>query len=250
MRVITGPTGVGKSSVAERFARKFQFRICNTDLFQFYQELPILSDRRGSEGNDMDYEFSGFRSLLEKPVTAGEFSRLSQTYVEKPNLIWVGTGLYLGAAMYGLDEKGVKGTPFQQPARQDYRMVVLDQERKKLYEKINQRVDRMVERGALAEAGTIYTLLQQKKIQEDHPALRAIGLQHLICYLRGQWSWELCLSRWKQDTRRLAKRQWTWLRKFCASSSRVQWISVDRGLDEVQSKVEDFLSLPDSKGIG
>lgn len=81
-------------------------------------------------------------------------------------------------------------------------------ERKELYEKINKRVDLMIEKGLLEET---------KKLLEKHGRisniLYTIGYQEMTAYLDGVMDFDEAVDKLKQNTRRYAKRQLTWFRK-------------------------------------
>lgn len=217
VRVITGPTGSGKSKLAE--AVKGTRTLVNADAFQCYRELPILSNRESSD----EEHFFGCRSLQDPALSAGAYAKLAEQYLNEQYL-WVGCGLYLHSALYGLDSDRRKGTPFQKPPRVPCRIVVLSPAREELYHRLNERVDAMMKAGALDEAKRILDYSTNGRVSKDHPALKAIGLQHLLKYLSGEWSMEFAVQLWKRDTRRLAKRQWTWLKKFAAPSASVLWL--------------------------
>jgi tRNA A37 N6-isopentenylltransferase MiaA len=212
--VITGPTGSGKTDLA----LQLNLPVFNIDAFQFYREIPILTNQPAPEAR---LRFFGDRSL-QNPTNAGEFSR-EAARVRAERGVWVGVGLYLGAFLFGLDDDGKKGTPFQKPPRFSYRMMVLNPDRKRLYDSLNARVDAMMAKGALEEARKIKAEIDDGRLTEDHPTLKAIGLRHLLDFLRGQIALEESLELWKRDTRRLAKRQFTWLRKFCAPAEHCVW---------------------------
>ena len=94
-------------------------------------------------------------------------------------------------------------------------MIGLTMDREQLYQRINLRVDRMMEQGLLAEARAIY----DAPYQRDLPALRSIGYQQLFAYFDGTCSLEEAVEKIKQDTRRFAKRQLTWFRR----DERITW---------------------------
>jgi tRNA A37 N6-isopentenylltransferase MiaA len=229
MFVVTGPTASGKTALALRLAAQSGRRLVNADVFQFYRELKIISNREEVPAESL---FFGHRSLSDAVPNAGEFVRGLKKAIQpeaSKAFILVGCGLYVGATLYGLDEDRKKGTPFQGAPQVDYRMIVLNPDRAQLYERINQRVDQMMEGGALKEAQAIQGGVREGKIKKEHPALRAIGLKHLLDFLSlptpGPSAEKQCIELWKRDTRRLAKRQWTWLRKFCAPASHRLWVS-------------------------
>lgn len=85
--------------------------------------------------------------------------------------------------------------------------VFLKLDRTKLYKKIDDRVDRMVEKGWLDE---VKLLLTHKNVK----ALQSVGYQELIRYLDGEWALEYAIDKIKQHSRNYAKRQMTWLNKI------------------------------------
>ncbi|WP_273719916.1 MULTISPECIES: tRNA (adenosine(37)-N6)-dimethylallyltransferase MiaA [unclassified Bartonella] len=80
--------------------------------------------------------------------------------------------------------------------------------RQQLYERIHQRLDSMVERGALEEVIAIKKLALSPLL----PAMKAIGIAEFIAHLDGHRSFENALEMVKTQTRRYAKRQMTWFR--------------------------------------
>ena len=82
----------------------------------------------------------------------------------------------------------------------------INAERKIIYERINQRVDIMVENGLIKEA---QSLLEHKHLN----ALNTVGYKELFNYFEGIWSLEFAIAEIKKNTRRFAKRQLTWYRK-------------------------------------
>ena len=88
-------------------------------------------------------------------------------------------------------------------------------DRQQLYDRIDRRVDQMVQQGLVQEAAAAYAAGGMGT------AAAAIGYKELIPYLEGQGTLEDCIARIKQETRRYAKRQMTWFRK----NEQIQWIS-------------------------
>ena len=86
-------------------------------------------------------------------------------------------------------------------------MVILPK-RENLYDKINARFADMIREGGLAEAKRIFDL----GLASDLPAMKAIGLRELSAHLRGETSLDEAIELAMRQTRRFAKRQYTWLR--------------------------------------
>lgn len=82
----------------------------------------------------------------------------------------------------------------------------LEMQREKLYERINQRVELMMQAGLLKEVKSLFAHRQLN-------ALQTVGYQELFEYLDGTCSMEEAVSQIKQNTRRFAKRQLTWFKK-------------------------------------
>ena len=89
-------------------------------------------------------------------------------------------------------------------------LIGLNDDRQVLYDRINHRVDLMLEKGILDEAKWLYD--NHRNVQ----AARAIGYKELFPYFTGDASFEDCVEKLKQNTRRFAKRQLTWFRNRMA----------------------------------
>ena len=85
-------------------------------------------------------------------------------------------------------------------------IIGLDDERSLIYERINTRVDKMVELGLLEEAKWLYD--NDPEVQ----SARGIGYKELFPYFSGEQTLDEALEKLKQNTRRFAKRQLTWFR--------------------------------------
>lgn len=90
----------------------------------------------------------------------------------------------------------------------DFKLFCVSPPREILYEKINKRVDIMLENGMLQEVKLLYDL----GVNEEHQAYKAIGCRQLIEYFKGKCSLEDATQKIKQDSRRYAKRQLTWMK--------------------------------------
>ena len=103
----------------------------------------------------------------------------------------------------------------------NYRSLVIGlmyEDRAVLYERINARVDEMVQNGLVEEAYAVY---QNASIRT---AYHAIGYKELIPYFENKASLTACINKIKQETRHYAKRQLTWFRK----NDQIQWIILSR----------------------
>ncbi len=102
----------------------------------------------------------------------------------------------------------------------DLIMIGINRPRAELYQRINQRVDLMLEQGLLAEAQD----LMAQGLDENFIASQAIGYKEFFAYLHGEESLAEATEKLKQSTRRYAKRQLTWFR----ADKRVQWLELGK----------------------
>ena len=82
----------------------------------------------------------------------------------------------------------------------------LSMERKALYDRINQRVDIMIEKGLVDEVKD----LLNKGYSENLKSMQSIGYRHIVDFIKKRFSWDETVRTLKRDTRRYAKRQMTW----------------------------------------
>ena len=99
-------------------------------------------------------------------------------------------------------ESRKKGTKYE------YIVFALNMDREKLYERINLRVDIMIEQVLVQE---VENLLE--KYREFPTAMQGLGYKEVKQYLDGELTKEEAINKIKQETRRYAKRQLTWFRK-------------------------------------
>ena len=90
------------------------------------------------------------------------------------------------------------------------RRIVIAPEREALYAAIDARFDRMIEQGAIEEVRALLAL----GLDPALPAMRAHGVRELAAYLAGDSSLEAAVEKAKTESRRYAKRQMTWARRF------------------------------------
>ena len=112
----------------------------------------------------------------------------------------------------------------------DYRVFAINMPREILYDRINRRVDIMLEKGLIEEVKQLY----KKYGDELRTSVQGIGYKEVIDYLNGMYSKEEMIEKIKMETRRYAKRQLTWFRKI----PNIIWID---GLGNVQDNVNLIL---------
>ncbi len=128
-------------------------------------------------------------------------------------------------SQYQIDDKD----KYQIPYHLDYYVLTMD--RQFLYDRINKRVDIMLENGLLDEVRELMNMGCTSHMQ----SMKGIGYKELLYYLEGQSTFDEAIDMIKQGSRNYAKRQLTWFRK----DPRINWI--DR--DELQLEDEVITTM-------
>lgn len=111
----------------------------------------------------------------------------------------------------------------------DYKVFGINIERSILYQKINKRVDNMIEQGLIEEVKNLI-----KKYPNFPTAMQAIGYKEMIEYLENKITKEEAIEKIKQESRRYAKRQITWFKRM----ENIKWLD---GLKDVQDNISIIL---------
>ena len=111
----------------------------------------------------------------------------------------------------------------------EYKIYALKWDRQELYERINKRVDIMIEQGLIDEVKKIY-----QKYQSFPTAMQGLGYKEVVEYLEGKISKDDMIEKIKQETRRYAKRQLTWFRK----NKQTIWLDAQ---DKIQNNIKIIL---------
>ena len=125
-----------------------------------------------------------------------------------------------------------KGDNFREE-NNDYNLIYigLNMDRAKLYEKINQRVDKMIDLGLVDEVKN----LLDEWLDKNSQSLKAIGYKEVISYLDGIIDFDEMVDLIKKNSRHYAKRQLTWFRR----EKRIKWF--DRESDTILSDIENYI---------
>ena len=105
----------------------------------------------------------------------------------------------------------------------------LTAEREVMYDRINQRVDKMMEQGLLQEAKNLLPY-------RNNTALQTVGYAELFKYFDGDWDLDFAVSEIKKNSRRYAKRQLTWLKKL----NHVQWLNYDYIKEDLSTFLQKY----------
>lgn len=110
----------------------------------------------------------------------------------------------------------------------------LQMEREALYDRINQRVDVMIEKGLVDEVSS----LLERGYSQDLKSMQSIGYRHMVDFIKGCVSLDETTRTLKRDTRRYAKRQMTWFN----ADPEIVWTEPDKA-EEIMLQVKGFLQL-------
>jgi len=280
--VISGPTAVGKTSVAVELAAYFGTEIISADSRQCYKELNIgVAKPDEVELARVKHHFISSHSIHES-ITAVEFERYALNAIEaifENNDVAVlvgGTGLYIKAFCSGFDPippvapeirysiiqqyellgmdwlvenliqkdadfaktgemknpqrmmraleviestgKSILSFQSQQKKVRDFKIMNfgLELPRPDLYNRINSRVDIMMQDGLFKE---VESLVPHQKLN----ALQTVGYTELFDFINGQKTLDEAVNMIKQNSRHYAKRQMTWFKK----DESISWIEPD-----------------------
>ena len=268
--VISGATGVGKTDLSIKLAKRLNADIISADASQVYKFLDIGTAKVTED------EMQGIKHYMidvvepDEDYSVGDFEvEVNKILHEKEenaeNIILVGgTGLYIRAITDGFsdlptkDEKirkdlekksleelqeilkaldlqayneidlnnklrlvraievcKITGGKFSELRVKNFKKnnynflkVFLTRNREELYERINKRVDIMIQKGLVEEAKKVYN-----NYEDSLYKISAIGYKELFNYFDGKVSLEEAIEDIKRESRRYAKRQMTWFRK-------------------------------------
>ncbi|QSX09632.1 tRNA (adenosine(37)-N6)-dimethylallyltransferase MiaA [Alkalibacter rhizosphaerae] len=112
----------------------------------------------------------------------------------------------------------------------DHTLVGLTMGRDRLYRRIEERIDIMIQQGLLQEVRQLVEMGADRNWQ----SMQGLGYKEILAYLDGESTWDEALYLLKRDTRRYAKRQWTWFRRL----EEIHWIDMDALVDPEEAMVQ------------
>ncbi|MBR4270961.1 MAG: tRNA dimethylallyltransferase [Clostridia bacterium] len=217
---IGGCTAVGKSAFALKLSEYLNMEIISADSVQVYKGLEIATSKPTHKERaickhhlvDIIGLFDTFNAydFVKKATQAiDEIAKLNKLPV-----IVGGTGLYIDSLLFGFD--------FQSNKHQknfDYEYIFYNDEREKIYRRINIRVDNMIKNGLVDEVKT----LRSMGVSKNEQCMQAIGYKEIGDYLEGNCSLDEAITLIKKNTRNYAKRQTTWFK----NNGAVMWMTKD-----------------------
>ena len=269
--IITGPTAVGKTDFCIDLAKKYNTEIVSCDSRQIYKGLIIGTAQPTQEQMDsVRHHLVNFVDV-DRLYTVANFVEyankiINELFLTKDVVVMTGgTGLYINAFIYGLDEIPAVDEVIRRQVREDYKncglefclgklkqidaecesflsiknpqrvlralevglqtgrplryfykekhlssdykisLIGINRDRAELYERINKRVDLMLDAGLIEETKRFY------KFRECN-SLQTIGYKEIFEFLDGKIPLEEATEKIKINTRHYAKRQLTWMR--------------------------------------
>jgi tRNA dimethylallyltransferase len=108
----------------------------------------------------------------------------------------------------------------------------LQMDRDRLYERIDARVDEMIQAGLLDEVKQLLDAGYSSALK----SMQSIGYRHMVEFLTGHMAWEEAVRTLKRDTRRYAKRQMTWFR----ADPEIIWVASEPS-EDIENRISNFL---------
>jgi tRNA dimethylallyltransferase len=241
--LIAGPTASGKSRYAMELARESGGEIVSADSMQIYRGMDIGTAKpTRAERAEVRHHMIDIVSPLEN-YSAYRFQAAAEAAIAeiasrgKQAIVCGGTGLYLDSLLYEMDFAAAapSARPHRRNARHredsaegegslfkkmkpskkfdfDIRLLLPadESERAALYNRIDRRVDKMMDDGLLEEARSLLAL----GLSEKNLAYNAIGYKEIFAHFAGELELAEAVELIKRNTRRYAKRQITWMRKY------------------------------------
>lgn len=180
-----------------------------------------------------DYEYRDeLREILEEEGSEFLYEKLQEQDRDMAEKIHKNNGQRIIRALEILKSGNKKGDNFREENK-DYNLIYigLNMDRSKLYEKINQRVDKMIDLGLVDEVKN----LLDEGLDKNSQSLKAIGYKEVISYLDGEIDFDEMVDLIKKNSRHYAKRQLTWFRR----DKRIKWF--DRESDTILSDIENYI---------
>ncbi|MDF3003340.1 MAG: miaA [Bacillota bacterium] len=203
-------------------------------------KMPVVSGGTGLYLNSLiyDMDFSvmprqeGFREMLEK-----EAEELGVNYVHDklksldpdaaerihPNNL---KKVIRAIEVFQSTGEGIREFSESLVETRDYRCILigLSRDRAELYQRIDQRVDLLVQAGLIDEVKS----LLDRGLTEDSLSMKGIGYKEVIAYLHGEYDLAEAIRLVKRNTRHYAKRQMTWLRRY----PQMKWFNLSEYSDD------------------
>jgi len=206
--IVVGGTGL----YIDTLIYEIEYPQIETDL-EYRKELENLIQEKG-----LQYLYNQAKQIDEKAM-----QKISQNDTKRILRV---LELYkqTGKTKTELEEESRKNEP-----EYDYIVFAINMDRDVLYDRINKRVDIMMEKGLIQEVENLC-----KKYKQMPTAMQGLGYKEVVEYLENKCTKEEMVDKIKQESRRYAKRQLTWFRK----NKQTIWLD---GLQDIQKNIDIIL---------
>lgn len=236
--IIGGATATGKSELAIELAKKFGGEIISADSMQIYKGFDIGTAKTSqNEMQNIPHYLLSYKSGTSY-YSVAEFKKDAENKIDeilkkgKLPIVVGGTGLYLNSILFNY-QFGGKGKYEKGKPNYNFLSFVLELPREKLYKKIDNRVDNMIDSGLIDE---IKGLLKSGFSFDSIP-FRAIGYKEFKDYFNGSESLQNAVEKLKKNSRHYAKRQITWFKQWDGFAHKIE----EGQKDKAKAIVEEFL---------
>jgi tRNA dimethylallyltransferase len=123
------------------------------------------------------------------------------------------------------------------PPEYNYIVIGLKTDREELYDRIDKRVDLMIEKGLVDEVRQLVEMGYDK----NSIAMQGLGYKEILWYLKGILTFDEAVYLIKKDTRHYAKRQITWLKRI----NEIKWVSIDEcgDISGILKKIGNYIAI-------
>jgi len=236
-------------------AREYQKRAkaAIAEIFQKGKQ-PVISGGTGLYINSLIYDMdfsappnnSGYREQLEKLAVENGKKFIHDLLREKDpfaaDRIHVNNLRKVIRALEAVEMSGKGIKPFEASfvltKDYDYTLIGLSRDRTQLYERIDKRVDTLIEEGLLDEVKSLLNM----GLLENNISMKGIGYKEIIRYFQGNYDLNEAIRLVKQNTRHYAKRQLTWFRRY----EDMKWFDLT-SFESDQAAVKEIISWLKSK---
>lgn len=248
MRVvcICGPTASGKTKYTIELAKRINGEIVSCDSMQLYKYMNIGSAKPTKEEQAEIKHYLVDEIDPREKFSVARYQEMAKAAINdifqkgKTPIVEGGTGLYLNSLIYDMDFSGgnFDNVSGDNNKTKDYDVVLigLTRDREELYDRINRRVDIMVENGLFDEVKSLLDM----GLTYDDISMKGIGYKEIISYFNGDYSKDEAIEKTKQNSRHFAKRQMTWFRRY----DDMNWVNISdlNGDEEVINEIINIIN--------
>jgi tRNA dimethylallyltransferase len=167
-------------------------------------------------------------ATLQKKLKELDLETYNTIAIENPHRLMRALEICIGS---GIPYSTFKNKP-KAPRLFNSIKIGLTADREIIYDRINQRVDKMIDNGLLEEANKLY-------INKNLNALQTVGYRELFSYFDGTFTKDFAISEIKKNTRRFAKRQITWFKK----DPETLWFDFKTEKTTIIAKISDTINI-------